>query len=242
MPRDRKRTGNSPSQPDAQAGHGTQQPAQVVARRATEGVQRIAHGALEPAPVHPVIGLPGADGRRNGLAPTPPGVLPRVQALELAAVHDVLVGVVGGHASESGQRPGPPPAASRVVRNRSNGGRAGPATRPPQRPPHRQPARRGVAAVNATHRIGTRAQRQNTAPGFQRSHARHVGREHLQRAGAGRHGTAGFGGRNHARNRSQPQCRRARRPPRGCRATAPAWRWLRQRRQPVASSASCPRR
>jgi len=52
--------------PDAQTGDRAQQPAQVVARRATDG---IAERTLEPAAIHAVISLQVSNGRLDGLPP-----------------------------------------------------------------------------------------------------------------------------------------------------------------------------
>lgn len=58
---------NEPAQ--AEPGDGPQQPADVVARRAAQRMQRIAHGALQPASVHAVVGLGVPDQRLDRLAP-----------------------------------------------------------------------------------------------------------------------------------------------------------------------------
>jgi hypothetical protein len=65
------------------------------------GVQRIAQRTLQPASVHTVIRLQMPDGRLDGMAPSQPRLLLRVQALELAAVDDVLAGVGGADAPEA---------------------------------------------------------------------------------------------------------------------------------------------
>lgn len=51
--------------PDAQTGNGTQQPVQVVAGGTTDGVQRIAQRALQPAAIPVVIQLQVSDGGRH---------------------------------------------------------------------------------------------------------------------------------------------------------------------------------
>ena len=59
----------------AQAHYGPHQPAQVVAHRAAERVQRVAHAAFEPTAAHSVVGLEVPDGRLNGLAALEPFAL-----------------------------------------------------------------------------------------------------------------------------------------------------------------------
>ena len=87
--------------PQAQTGDRTQQPAQVVARGTADRLHRIAQRALQSAAVYPVIGLEVSDRRLDGLAPTQPALLLRTQALELASVDDLLVGVVSVHAAQA---------------------------------------------------------------------------------------------------------------------------------------------
>ena len=48
---------------DTAAGDRAQQPAQVVAGGAQHGVQRVTHGARQPAAIHAVVRLRMADGR-----------------------------------------------------------------------------------------------------------------------------------------------------------------------------------
>ena len=52
-------------------------------------MQRIAHGALQPAPIHPVIGLRVADQRLDRLAPFQQPLLVVAERLVLAAVDDL---------------------------------------------------------------------------------------------------------------------------------------------------------
>ena len=63
-------------------------------------MQRITQRALQPAPIHPVIGLQVPDGRLDRLAPAQPALLLRTQALVPASVNDLLVGVLGIHATK----------------------------------------------------------------------------------------------------------------------------------------------
>ncbi len=87
--------------PDALAGDGTQQPAQVVAGRAADDVQRITQRALQPAAVQPVIGFHVSDRRLDRLAPAQPAFVSKAQALELATMDDLLAGVVIVHTPEA---------------------------------------------------------------------------------------------------------------------------------------------
>ena len=54
---------------------GTHQPADVVARRAAQRVQRVAQRTLEPTTLHPVIGFGVTDQRLDGLAALEPFAL-----------------------------------------------------------------------------------------------------------------------------------------------------------------------
>ena len=82
---------------DAQAGNRPQQPAQVVAGSTAEGMQRIAHRALQPATIHAVIRFQVTNGGLNCLAPTQPAFVLCAHTLELAPVNDLFVRVVGVH-------------------------------------------------------------------------------------------------------------------------------------------------
>jgi hypothetical protein len=61
-------------------------------------MQRIAHRTVQPAAVHPVIGLRVADQRLDGLAAPEQAPLVRAQRLVLATVDDLHPRVVGVHA------------------------------------------------------------------------------------------------------------------------------------------------
>ena len=82
------------SRPDAQPCDRAQQPAQVVARRTANRVQRIAQHALEPATIQPVIRLQMPDRRLHRLAPLQPASLLLTQALVTAPVNDLHTRVV----------------------------------------------------------------------------------------------------------------------------------------------------
>ena len=91
--------------PQIHAGDRAYQSAHVAAGSAADRVQRIAQGALQPASIHPVIGLQVPTGRLERLAPTQPAFLLRTQALIPAAVNDLLVGIVSVHAAGFPSRP-----------------------------------------------------------------------------------------------------------------------------------------
>ena len=62
-------------------------------------MQCIAHSTLQPAPVHPVIGLRVPDQRLDRLAPLEQPLLVVGQRLVLAAVNDLHARVVSVHAA-----------------------------------------------------------------------------------------------------------------------------------------------
>ena len=62
-------------------------------------MQRITHGALQPAPVHPVIGLRVTDQRLDRLAPFEQALLVVGERLVLAAVDGLHARVVRVHAA-----------------------------------------------------------------------------------------------------------------------------------------------
>src|SRR5450830_1052917 len=86
---------------NAQTGNGAQQPAQVVARSTTDGVQRIAQSTLQPTAIHAVIGLQVPNGGFYRCSPYQPLLLFDTQALEFASVNDLLVGVIAVHAAKA---------------------------------------------------------------------------------------------------------------------------------------------
>ena len=61
-------------------------------------MQRIAHSTLQPAPIHPVVGLGVADQWLDRLAPLEQALLVIAERLVLAAVDDLHARVVGVHA------------------------------------------------------------------------------------------------------------------------------------------------
>ena len=77
---------------------GPHQPADVVARRTADGVQRVAHSAFQPAAIHAVVTLGVADHRAGGLSALEPTPLQRGQSLVLAPVDDLHARVVGVYA------------------------------------------------------------------------------------------------------------------------------------------------
>ena len=61
-------------------------------------MQRIAHRTLQPASIHPVVGLGVADQRLDGLAALEQALLVIAERLVLAAVDDLHARVVGVYA------------------------------------------------------------------------------------------------------------------------------------------------
>ena len=81
----------------AQTGDGPQPPTDVVARRAAQRWQRAACRTVQPAPVHPVVGLGVADHRLDSLPLLEQARLFTGEQLVLAAVDGLHARVVGVH-------------------------------------------------------------------------------------------------------------------------------------------------
>jgi len=95
-PHDYRRRGAKKAR-QAETGNGPQQPADVVARRAAQRMQRIAQRSLQQAPVHSVVSFGMADQRRNGLPALEQRPRVGAERLVLDAVDDLHTGVVGVH-------------------------------------------------------------------------------------------------------------------------------------------------